>query len=123
LLSSNCEAELPESAPIVSPEDIGRQIRTKKKKPINSTSNVVFRHSNGEIFAEDGISKPNTPKSKQLQSISLSKKSDTKFASGKKIEDGQVPVMTLVDPKIFAVKKPRIQIQSRLTANVERIIP
>lgn len=90
---------------------------------MDSKSTMIFRHCNGDIFAEGEISNPNTPKSKLLQSISLSKKSDTKFASGKKIENVQVPVLPLVDPKISALKKQRFHIQSRLIVNVERIIP
>jgi hypothetical protein len=120
---SDCEPELPECAPIVSSVGIGSQIRSKKKKPINKTSILVFRYCNGDTFAEGKISKPDTPESKLLQSIALSKKCDPKFTIKKKTEYGQVPVLPLVDPKISAIKKPGLQIQSCFTVNVERIIP
>jgi hypothetical protein len=119
---SDCEPELLKCAPIVSSMGIGRHIRSKKKKPINKTSTLVFRHCNGDTFAKGKISKPDTPESTLLQSIALSKKCDPRFAIKKKTEYGIVPVSPLVDPKISGIKKSGLQIQSCFTVNVERII-
>ena len=118
----NCEPELPVPGPIVSPVDIGSQIRTKKKKPINKTLTGVLRHCSGDTPAEGEISKVNTPESKLSQSIAMLKKKDPKFASDKKIGHGQVPLFPLVDPKGSAIKKSVLQIQNCFTVNVGRKI-